>query len=49
MNEQRKKTWQDLIAVADLEPADVTPVVFGTRELAVFDALDGVHVSDRVK
>ena len=45
MNEQRKKTWQDLIAVADLEPGDVTPVVFGTRELAVFDALDGVHVS----
>lgn len=39
------KTWQDLIAVAELEPGDVTPVTFGTRDLAVFDATDGVFVS----
>jgi nitrite reductase/ring-hydroxylating ferredoxin subunit len=41
----RDKTWQDLIAVADLEPGDVTPVVLGTRQLAVFDAVDGIFVS----
>ncbi|NNE81238.1 MAG: non-heme iron oxygenase ferredoxin subunit [Silicimonas sp.] len=41
----REKTWQDLIAVADLEVGDVTPVNLGTRELAVFDARDGVFVS----
>lgn len=40
-----EKTWQDLIAVSDLEPRDVTPVTLGTRELAVFDAADGVFVS----
>lgn len=40
-----KKAWQDLIAVADLEPGDVTPVTLGTRELAVFDAQDGIFVS----
>ena len=45
MNAARKKTWQNLIAVAELEPGDVTPVTFGTRELAVFDAKDGVRVS----
>ena len=37
--------WHDLIAVADLEPGDVTPVKFGRRELAVFDSLDGVFVT----
>jgi nitrite reductase/ring-hydroxylating ferredoxin subunit len=42
---RRQKTWQDLIAVAELEPGDVTPVTFGTRELAVFDATDGLFVS----
>lgn len=41
----RQKSWQDLIAVADLEPGDVTPVAFGSRDLAVFDAQDGVFVS----
>ena len=42
---KRQRDWQDLIAVADLEPGDVTPINFGTRELAVFDAKDGVFVS----
>ncbi len=41
----REKTWQDLIAVADLEPGDVTPVVFHGRDLAVYDGTDGVTVS----
>lgn len=41
----REKSWQKLIAVADLEAGDVTPVTIGTRELAVFDAKDGVFVS----
>lgn len=31
--------------MANLEPGDVTPVTFGTRELAVFDAEDGLFVS----
>ena len=41
----RDKSWQDLIAVAQIEKGDVTPVTFGSRELAVFDTLDGVRVS----
>lgn len=41
----RQKSWQDLIAVSDLEPGDVTPVRLGTRDLAVFDAKDGIFVS----
>lgn len=40
-----EKHWQDLIAVEALEPGDVTPVTFGTRALAVFDARDGIFVS----
>ena len=43
--EARQKTWQDLIAVTALEPGDVTPVQFGTRALAVYDARDGIRVS----
>ncbi len=45
MSTAREKTWQDLVALADLEPGDVTPVTLGSRELAVFDARDGIHVS----
>lgn len=41
----REKTWQDLIAVADLLAGDATPVTFGTRELAVYDTVDGITVS----
>lgn len=37
--------WTDLIAVADLEPGDVTPVTLGTRRLAVYDAPDGIYVT----
>lgn len=41
----REKTWQDLIAVADLETGDATPVTLGRRELAVFDTVVGIFVS----
>ncbi len=41
----REKTWQDLIAVSELFRGDATPVVFGNRELAVFDTVDGITVS----
>ncbi|MEP6065084.1 MAG: Rieske 2Fe-2S domain-containing protein [Paracoccaceae bacterium] len=41
----RDKTWQDLIAVDDLFKGDATPVQFGSRELAVYDTVDGITVS----
>ena len=42
---QKTKSWKNLINVSDLEAGDVTPVTFGTREIAVFDAEDGIFVS----
>lgn len=42
---KREKAWQDVIAVADLEKGDATPVTFGSRELAVYDTQDGITVS----
>tara|TARA_B110000238_G_scaffold135646_1_gene146044 strand:- start:534 stop:854 length:321 start_codon:yes stop_codon:yes gene_type:complete len=42
---QKTKSWKNLINVSDLEVGDVTPVTFGTREVAVFDAKDGIFVS----
>ena len=42
---RKSKSWQNLINVSDLEVKDVTPVTFGTREIAVFDAEDGIFVS----
>lgn len=42
---QKSKSWQNLINVSDLEVGDVTPVIFGTRKVAVFDAEDGIFVS----
>lgn len=41
----RDKAWTDVIAVCDLEPGDATSVTLGSRELAVFDAAEGVFVS----
>lgn len=41
----REKTWQDLVAVSALLKGDVTPVAFGSRELAVYDTVRGVSVS----
>jgi len=40
------EVWNDLIAVDELEAGDVTPVQFNTLLLAVYDAVDGVYVSD---
>ena len=42
---QRQKIWQNLISINALEPGDVTPVKFGSREFAIFDAKHGVCVS----
>ena len=42
---RKPRSWRDLIAVSDLEKGDVTPVAFGTRELAVYDTVDGIFVS----
>ena len=41
----RAKSWQNLIAVTELEAGDVTPVTYGKRELAVYDTVDGITVS----
>ncbi len=41
----REKTWENVVAVADLEAGDVTPVKLGTRDLAVFDGADGITVT----
>lgn len=40
----RDKIWTDVIAVSALEPGDATSVTLGARELAVFDAADGIFV-----
>lgn len=41
----RTKEWQDLIAIADLFAGDATPVLHGTRDLAVFDTTSGITVA----
>jgi naphthalene 1,2-dioxygenase system ferredoxin subunit len=41
----REKTWQDVIAVTQLETQWVTPVDFGARKLAVYDTPSGVYAS----
>ncbi len=41
----RERSWTDLIAVTDLEAGDVTPAQLGPRELAVYDTVDGIFVS----
>lgn len=41
----RDKSWQNLIAIDQLEAGDVTPVRFGKIELAVYDTIDGITVS----
>ncbi len=42
---RRERKWHDLIAVSELEAGDVTPVRFGTRELAIYDTDDGITAS----
>ena len=41
----RKREWKNLINISKLEKGDVTNVKFGSRDLAVFDAEDGIFVS----
>lgn len=41
----REKTWQNVIAIKQLETGDATPVTHNGRELAVFDTIDGIFVS----
>jgi|TARA_B110000879_G_C11125448_1_gene493720 nitrite reductase/ring-hydroxylating ferredoxin subunit len=41
----REKTWRDLLPISELFKGDVTPVQFGTRELAIYDTNDGITVS----
>lgn len=41
----REKTWQVVASVAALEKGDVTPVVVGHRELAIYDGVDGISIS----
>ena len=42
---KKPRSWRDLIAISDLEKGDVTPAAFGSRELAVYDTVDGIFVS----
>ena len=41
----REKEWHDVVAVAELEVGDVTPVQLGNRQLAIYDAPDGIYAS----
>ena len=41
----RHRDWQDLIKINKIEKGDVTNVTFGSRDLAVYDAKDGLFVS----
>lgn len=41
----KSRKWQYLISLDELEKGDVTNVKFGTRDLAVYDAKDGIFVS----
>ncbi len=37
--------WIELIGVDELEPGDVTPVSWGTKKLVIYDADDGLYVT----
>ena len=39
------KKWQDVISIDKLEKGDVTNAQFGTKNLAIYDAKDGIFVS----
>ncbi len=41
----RVKAWHVVAKVDDLEKGDVTPVVVGQRELAIYDGVDGISIS----
>tara|TARA_B100000700_G_C14557473_1_gene629507 strand:- start:70 stop:411 length:342 start_codon:yes stop_codon:yes gene_type:complete len=42
---KRQKSWQSIVATCELDKGDVTPVIFGNHELAVYDSKDGIFVS----
>ena len=44
----RKREWKNLINISELEKGDVTNVKFGSRDLAVFDAEDGIFVNQTI-
>ncbi len=46
MSRDSGKHWLDLIEVSALEKGDVTPVEINGRSLAVYDAKNGIFVSD---
>lgn len=39
------RAWQDVIAVADLEPSWVTRVAVGPRVIAIYDTPSGIYAS----
>jgi nitrite reductase/ring-hydroxylating ferredoxin subunit len=39
------QNWQNIIALDEIEKGDVTNVKFGTKDLAIYDAKDGIFVS----
>ena len=41
----KPRKWQDIISLDELEKGDVTNVRFRTKDLAVYDAKDGIFVS----
>lgn len=42
---KQNRVWQDLIRISELEKGDVTPATLGSRELAIYDTVDGIFVS----
>ena len=41
----KDRTWHTVIELRKLEKNDVTNVQFGTKDLAIYDAKDGIFVS----
>ena len=39
------QNWQNIIALNEIEKGDVTNVKFETKDLAIYDAKDGIFVS----
>ena len=41
----KDRNWHNVIELNKLEKNDVTNVLFGTKDLAIYDAKDGIFVS----
>ena len=41
----KDRNWHNVIELSKLEKNDVTNVQFGTKDLAIYDAKDGIFVS----